>query len=83
MPGVVSGLSSSSSSNSSSTSLPQDSSSASPSPARPRSDDTHAQASGDPGDPPKVKNKILIEGQQSSDGKSLSRSPGVVGGIRR
>ena len=55
---VVQGLatgSSSSSASSSSTSLPQDSSSASPSPARLRSDDTHAEASGGGGDPPKIK----------------------------
>ena len=38
-------------------SFPQDSSSTSPSPARLRSDDTHAEASGDRGGPPKITNK--------------------------
>ena len=39
------------------TSLPQGSSSTSPSPTRLRSDCTHAEASGNRGDPPKLKNK--------------------------
>ena len=57
VPSAVPGLSSSSGASSSSTSLPQDSSTTSPSPAKLRSDDTHDQASGDRGDPPKIKNK--------------------------
>ena len=56
VPIVVPGLSPRSSPSSSSTSFPQDSSSTSPSPARLRSDDTHAQASGDRGDHLKIKN---------------------------
>ena len=55
VPVVAPGLSSSSSASSSSTPLPQDSSSASPSPARLRSDDTHAQASGNRGAPLRIK----------------------------
>ena len=73
----VPGVSSSSNSSSSSTPFPQDSSSTSPSPACLRSDDTHAQASGDRGDPPKIKNKKKDE-QQSSNEKSIARSPRVV-----
>ena len=55
VPIVLPGLSSSSSASSSSTSEPQDTSGMSP--ARLRSDDTHAQASGNRGDPTKTKIK--------------------------
>ena len=79
---VAPGLSSSSSTCSSSTSLPQDTSSTSPSPARLRSDDTHAQASGDRGDHHKI-SKILEEGQHSSNKKSIARLPRVVTGVYR
>ena len=68
VPVVVPGLSSSSSASSS------------PSPARPRSDDTHAQASGNRGDPLKKRVNIL---QQSSNEQSIARSPRVVRGVHR
>ena len=75
------GLSSSSSASSSSALLPQDSSSTSLSPARLRSDDTHAEASGNRCDPPK---KIFKkEGQQSSNEQWIARSPRVVRGVHR
>ena len=55
VPTVVPGLSSSSSASSASTPLPQDSTGIFPSPAIQRSVDTHAQASGNRGDPPRIK----------------------------
>ena len=73
VPVVVLGLSSSSGKSSSSTS----------SPARLRSDGTHAQASGDRGDPPKIKNKNRKRRQQSSKENSFARSPRVVTGVHR
>ena len=71
----VPGLSSSSSSSSSSTPFPQDSSSTSPSPARLRSDDTNAQASGDRGDPPKIKNKKKKTGNNQATRSRLRDLP--------
>ena len=68
---------------SSPTRLPQDLSSTTPSPARVRSDDTHAQASGNGGDLPKIRKTKLNKGQQSSNGKSIARFPRVDRGDHR
>ena len=83
VPVVVPGWSSSSSASSSSTSLPQDSSSTSSSPARLRSDDTHVQASGNRGDFSENQKQKEKEGSQSSNEKSIARSPEVVRGLHR
>ena len=81
VPVVVPGLSSSSAS-SSSTLFPQDSSGISPSPAIQR-DDTHAQTSGNRGDPTKTKNKNNEKDTNQASSNRLRDLTRSVRGVHR